>query len=131
MTGPAAARRTTRVPGSPFPAAGVRGAGHALFRWESLLSTRCYAGSCPDVVSARSGLACPRRLLVPKCDRAGHEVSERRDLQDGSRPVRQRLAEQHEPGRDRDRVRHHVAVPAAVSASPRWYGPRSTLVPMA
>ena len=43
----AAARRTTRVPGSPFPAAGVRGAGHALFRWESLLSTRCYAGSCP------------------------------------------------------------------------------------
>ena len=28
-------------PGSPFPAAGVRGAGHALFRWESLLNTRC------------------------------------------------------------------------------------------
>ena len=31
-------------PGGPFPAAGVRGAGHALFRWESLLNTPLFVG---------------------------------------------------------------------------------------
>jgi hypothetical protein len=38
------------------------------------------------------------RLLVPECDRAGHQAPERRDLRDRPDPVRQRLAEQHEAG---------------------------------
>ena len=56
---------------------------------------------------------------MPERDSAGHDGSERRDLQHGPYPARQRLAEQHEPGRDRDRVCPIVAVPAAVNASPR------------
>src|ERR1035438_9598022 len=48
-----------------------------------------------------------RCLLAPERDGAHDEASERGDLQGGPYPVRQRLVEEHEPGHDRDRVRHH------------------------
>src|SRR5690242_9770324 len=65
------------------------------------IATAAQTGDTAASVRLRS-----RRLLASERDGARHQARERRPLQDGSYPVRQPLAERHEPGRDWDRVGH-------------------------
>src|SRR5690348_5095306 len=65
------------------------------------IATAAHTGDTAASVRLRSG-----RLLASERGGTRHQARERGQLQDGSYPMRQPLAGQHEPGRDRDRVGH-------------------------
>src|SRR5690349_24823076 len=65
------------------------------------IATAAHTGDTAASVRLRSG-----RLLASERGGTRHQARERGQLQVGSYPVRQPLAGQHEPGRDRDRGGH-------------------------